>query len=334
MKPVASPAVISPAISPLVSVVIPTYQRPQWLARCLEALIAREPGPSCEIVVVDDGRSIEVRALVNTFARRHRGIRYLCPPPGKRGPAAARNAGWQAARGDIIAFTDDDTIPERGWVNAGYAALIPGVAAATGQVLVPLPERPTDTQRDTAGLQGAEFVTANCFVRRDVLLRTGGFDERYTRAWREDSDLYFTLLEQGEKVVAAPQAVVVHPPRNAPVSDCLRRHRNLYFDALLYKKHPRLYREKIAAGPPLHYYLTLAFAVAALVFLSFGRLAWAGIAASAWAAFTLSLAWRRQRGLTRDWRECLGIAMTSAAIPPLAIFWRLAGAWRFRVLFA
>lgn len=329
MKPV-----ISPATYPAISVVIPTYRRPESLGRCLAALLARDPGPSCEIIVVDDGRSIEVRALVNALARKHAGIRYLCPARGKRGPAAARNAGWQAARGEIVAFTDDDTLPEADWLNAGLLAMAPDVAAASGYVRVPLPARPTDAERETAGLQGAEFVTANCFVRRAALLRCGGFDERYTGAWREDSDLYFTLLEHGEKIVAARRAVVVHPPRTAPPGDCLRRHRNLVFDALLYKKHPRLYREKIAARPPLRYYLTLFAAITALLALAFGRSEPAAVAALAWTLLTLSLAWRRQRGLSRDWRERAGITLTSALIPPLAVFWRLAGAWRYRVLFA
>lgn len=322
------------ALAPVISVVIPTYQRPDLLSRCLRALLASEPGLAAEIIVVDDGRSIEVRAMVDALARKHDGVRYLCPPKGRRGPAAARNAGWRAARGEIIAFTDDDTVPTPNWLNAGRAAMAPGVAAASGHVVVPLPPHPTDAERETAGLEGAEFVTANCFVRRDALHRVGGFDERYTRAWREDSDLYFTLLERGERVVAAPKAVVIHPARTAPAIDCLLRHRNLYFDALLYKKHPRLYREKIAALPPVHYYLAFYLAFIALFAWATSRPTLAGIAAIGWAALTLRLAWRRQCGLSPDWRERAGIALTSILIPPLAIFWRLAGAWRFRVLFA
>lgn len=321
-------------MTPEISVVIPTHKRLALLCRCLTALTERRPGVSCEIIVVDDGRSSAVRAVVLALARQHGGIRYLRPAPGRRGPAAARNAGWRAAVGEIVAFTDDDTVPATDWLHAGRAAMLPGVAAAGGRVIVPLPPEPTDAERDTAGLDGAEFVTANCFVRREALVRAGGFDERYTRAWREDSDLYFTLLELGERVVAAPDAVVIHPARKAPPSDCLRRHRNLYFDALLFKKHPRLYREKIAAAPPWHYYLAMLLAVVAVLALMAGQTAWAAVASVAWAGLTLQLIWRRQRGLSRAWRERVGIALTSVLIPPLAVFWRLAGAWHFRVLFA
>ena len=78
--------------------------------------------------------------------------------------------------------------------------------AATGRVIVPLPTcRPTDYERDAAGLAKAEFVTANCFCRRSVLAAIGGFDARFTAAWREDSDLQFTLLEHGSHIGRFPK---------------------------------------------------------------------------------------------------------------------------------
>lgn len=329
-------------MTPLVSVVIPTYRRPEMLRRCLEAVLGQKPAPAaCEVIIVDDGRSAATRQLVEQLARDMLRpgncceLRCLHPPPGQRGPAAARNTGWQAARADIIAFTDDDTIPAPDWLVCGLAAMAdPQVAAAWGHVVVPLRPLPTDAERNIAGLDGAEFVTANCFVRYAALLRAGGFDARFARPWREDSDLYFTLLENGEKVIRAGKPLVVHPAREAPATNCLRLHRNLFFEALLYKKHPRLYREKIAAAPPLRYYLIVALLLIALVAGLAGAAGWALTAAAGWLALTVQLAGRRLQGLRRDWRERLGIAVTSALIPPLAVFWRLAGAWHFRVAFA
>jgi hypothetical protein len=329
-----------------VSVVVPTYLRLRLLCRCLKALARQDRDPSSyEIIVVDDARSDATRAALAGFSGRLQDkskirpkIRYIRPPLGTRGPAAARNAGWRAARGAVVAFTDDDTIPLPGWLGEGLRALRGADAtAAAGRVVVPLPlppKRPTDWQRNTAGLDGAEFVTANCFIRRHALAAAGGFDERFTSAWREDSDLYFTLLEQRGKVVAAPAAIVVHPARPAPRGISLAQHRKLFFDALLYKKHRQLYRKKIAAAPPLRYYLTVAAAVSALAALPAGQVEIAALCAVIWLALTVQLAVRRLRGTSRAWRDRLDMVLTSIAIPFAAVYWRVAGALHFRVLFA
>src|SRR4051794_39381252 len=97
----------------LVSVVVPTCRRPELLARCLAALVASDFDPSAfEVLVVDDATSGATREQVDQAAALARpAIRYLANA-GTRGPAAARNVGWRAARGGIIAFTDDDCIPD------------------------------------------------------------------------------------------------------------------------------------------------------------------------------------------------------------------------------
>ncbi|MDQ5852192.1 MAG: glycosyltransferase, partial [Chloroflexota bacterium] len=102
-----------------VSVVVPTFERPALLQRCLAALLGQQFEPSnYEVVVVDDGVSDETRRLVECWSERGKArgvcVRYLAAPH-TRGPAAARNIGWRAARGAIIAFTDDDCIPDANW---------------------------------------------------------------------------------------------------------------------------------------------------------------------------------------------------------------------------
>jgi GT2 family glycosyltransferase len=106
---------------------------------------------------------------------------------------AARNAGRKSPRGQVIALTDDDTIPEPDWLESALPAMSNGLEAASGRVVVPLPRNPTDNELDAAGLATADFVTANCFVRRSALEDVGGFDEAFCAAWREDSDLHFSL---------------------------------------------------------------------------------------------------------------------------------------------
>lgn len=107
------------------SVVVPTFRRPTLLRECLAALCDQTLAPEqYEIVVVDDGCDAATRHEVAAAAlfRTQPAIRYLTGVVSRRGPAAARNVGWRAARGEIIAFTDDDCRPRPGWLSAGLAA--------------------------------------------------------------------------------------------------------------------------------------------------------------------------------------------------------------------
>jgi glycosyltransferase involved in cell wall biosynthesis len=318
-----------------ISVVIPTYERPDLIARCLEALARQDfPADEFEIVVADDGASARIETLVQTMAQRLRAgprLRYVAVT-GTHGPAAARNTGWRAASAEVIAFTDDDTVPERDWLSQGMKA-IAQADAVSGWVVVPIPDPPTDYELDAHGLEGAEFVTANCFVRRAALERIDGFDERFRRAWREDSDLYFTLLEHRQRVIWEPRARVLHPVRPAGFGVSLRQQSKIAFDALLYKKHPRLYRSKIRATSPWRYYLYVLALVAMIVGLASGSRLLSVAAAAVWAGIAVAFCLRRLEKTSRAPRHMVEMLLTSFAIPAVAVFWRLVGAARFRVLF-
>jgi GT2 family glycosyltransferase len=316
------------------SVVVPTYRRAELLDRCLSALGRQDLDPAAyEVIVADDAASASTRRQVEARARECRpAVRYVAVT-GPHGPAAARNAGWRAARGAIIAFTDDDCQPEPGWLSAGLAAFAVDTAAVSGQVVVPLPSNPTDYERDASGLERAEFVTANCFCRCAALETVGGFDERFAAAWREDSDLQFALLRAGLSVVKAPAAVVVHPVRPAPWGVSLRQQRKVLFDALLYKKHPRLYRTRVRPSPPWHYYATVSSLAVAAIALGLGHAGVGLTALGVWGMLTARFCMRRLRQTSRSPRHVAEMVATSALIPPLSIFWRLYGAWKFRVLY-
>jgi glycosyltransferase involved in cell wall biosynthesis len=326
-----------PAPDPAVSVVIPTYRRPDLLERCLRALCAQDvEAGAFEVIVCDDGCEARVAQRVAELAAEfpHIALRYVAVLD-TQGPAGARNAGARLARGAIIAFTDDDTIPAPAWVREGRRTLAsrPAWSAASGRTVVPTPPRPTDHERDTAGLATAEFVTANCFVRREALARVGGFDERFTRAWREDSDLQFRLEEQVGPVGRAPAAVVVHPVRPAPWGSSLAAQAKVYFDALLYKKHPALYRARIRRVPPWQYYVIgLAMAVMAVAAAA-GTWRVAAAAAALWLLFTATFCLRRLRGAALTPSHVAEMVVTSILIPPLSLYWRLRGAVAFQTRF-
>jgi glycosyltransferase involved in cell wall biosynthesis len=327
--------------APEISVVIPTYRRPDLLQRCLAPLLKQTLDPLLyEIIVVDDGQTEDTRALVENLAAATQGrprLRYL-RPEGTRGPAAARNRGWRAAMGEVVAFTDDDTQPHEDWLRQGLRAMTPISGrvpmAVRGRVQVPVPPALTDHARMTQGLEAAEFVTANCFVRRAALEQVGGFDERFKRAWREDSDLHFKLLKAFGPIDKAPMAMVQHPVREAPFGISLRQQANMMFDALLFKKHPDLYRDKVGRlrAPPSYYAIVLCTLAAPLMALA-GQRRLALLLLMAAALLILRLTVQRLRGTTLSIGHVAEMLLTSAAIPFLSLYWRLAGAWRFRVPF-
>lgn len=323
-------------MTPRVSVVVPTFHRAALLVRCLAALTKQSlVADEYEILVADDAADEATRRQVEALAGNGRGnLRYLAVT-GPHGPAAARNVGWRAARAPVIAFTDDDTVPNPDWIAEGAGALQRDgeLAAVTGQVIVPLPATPTDYERNEAGLEGAEFVTANCFCRRDVLEAIGGFDERFTAAWREDSDLHFRLLRRGAKLRKVPSAVVVHPVRPAPWGVSLRMQRKSQFDALLYKKHPALYRKHIGPRPPLDYYGIVLSVPIALVASALGATIVGLVAVVLGAVLMMRFLGRRLRGTSHAPRHVLEMLVTSLFIPCLSIFWRVYGAVKFRVWF-
>jgi glycosyltransferase involved in cell wall biosynthesis len=318
------------------SVVIPTYQRPELLGRVLDALATQTlPPDEYEIIVCDDAGSDDTMRQVEQWRAAHAvPITYVRRPTPRQGPAAMRNAGWRAARGEVIAFTDDDTIPDPDWLRQGLLALADHAAdAASGRIVVPLPDDPTDYERDAARLEGAGFVTANCFCSRSVLARVGGFDPRFRTAWREDSDLFFQLIRRGFDVVYASDAVVVHPVRPAPWGVSLRAESKHIYDALLYKKHPDLYEEFIRPDRPYLYYgilLALAVGVGGAIADS----PWTTVTGlGGWCVLTGVLVARRLRATQRSLGHVAEVVVTSLVVPVLSVYWRIRGGLAFRVAF-
>ena len=110
---------------PDIAVVMPTYRRTNLALRMVDALEAQTlPREQFEVLLVDDcSGDGTFEALVERCASSPLSVRVLSTLRNGGGPAAARNLGWREARADLIAFVDDDCIPDRAWVAAGLAAM-------------------------------------------------------------------------------------------------------------------------------------------------------------------------------------------------------------------
>jgi GT2 family glycosyltransferase len=318
-----------------ISVVIPTHKRPELLLRCLKALSAQYlRRKAYEVIVVADGPdSITEKALAAFNKHRSHAVKYYALPV-KKGPAAARNYGWLIAKGELIVFTDDDCIPDKNWLQSYYNRFKADRGTAfTGKTIVPVSATPTDYERNTANLESADFITANCACAKQILFLTGGFDEDFAMAWREDSEFQFKLIKSGIPIVKVQDAVVIHPVRQGEWGVSIKEQKKTLYNALLYKKYPDLYREKIQPSPPVYYYviitsfsLTLAGLIMKASFLfTAGLVMWLGL--------SFIFAYRRLKFTSHDPAHLLEMTVTSMLIPFLSIYWQFYGALKYRVFF-
>jgi glycosyltransferase involved in cell wall biosynthesis len=218
-----------------VSVVVPTRNRPDLLSSCLSAVAASGEGSTVELIVVDDGSTVPVAPQslppnIATTLLRLEGV----------GPAAARNAGLAAARGDIVLFTDDDTVPFAAWIPAAvmYLDSHPEAVGVTGPIRSvawdPLYEQ--SIEADAAGHQW----TCNIGYRRSVLVALRGFRaEAFTYAHAEDRDLAIRAMDVGA-IGFADAMEVAHTPRRMSLRTVVRQARWASDDLTLYALHPHL----------------------------------------------------------------------------------------------
>lgn len=290
-----------------------------------------------ELIVVTDGPDeLTCTALERMLKTAGPNVQCISTDK-KRGPAAARNAGWQQAKGELIVFTDDDCIPAPGFLRAywdAYQHHQQPAAAFTGKLRVPVNAPPTDYEQNTAHLETAEFVTANCACTKSALQLVHGFDESFTMAWREDSELEFRLLQHHIPIYRVPAAKVVHPVRSAPWGISLKEQKKSMYNALLYKKHPQLYRYKISKQPQWNYYAILLLFCFSLLSVLFSRQSWLWLVPlSGWLLLTAQFAVKRLRGTSHAPSHVMEMIVTSLLIPFLSIYWTLYGAFRFKVFF-
>ncbi|AOS64705.1 HAD-IIIA family hydrolase [Actinoalloteichus hymeniacidonis] len=312
------------------SIVIPTTGRDN-LWRLLTALRKADGPPPREIIVVDDrAEAFEDLALPASAAQ----ITLL--RSGGRGPAAARNVGWRQATAEWIAFLDDDVITDARWparLAADLTGLDATVGASQARIEVPLPDdrRPTDDERGTAGLAGARWITADMAYRRTALAVVGGFDERFTRAYREDADLALRVIEDGYAIVSGHR-VTTHPARRSGVLASVRAQRGNADDVLMRRKHGVRWRSRIGEGHGRlgwHAVTTAAGAAAGILF-ALGHRRAAAACGAGWAALTGRFAASRIAPGPRTADEIGRMLLTSVLIPPVACWQRLRGELRYR----
>lgn len=320
--------------APAYAVVIPTVGR-RSLNTCLRALAAATGPKPAQVVIVDDRRETGGLPLPADIPEALRPVTTVVTGRA-RGPAAARNRGWREA-GPVpwTVFLDDDVVPGPTWAEdlaRDLAAATYRTAAVTARITVPLPpgRRPTDWERNTAGLATARWITADMAYRREALEAVGGFDERFRRAFREDADLALRVLAAGWTVSEGTRSTV-HPVRRADRMISVRLQRGNADDVLMNRRHGRDWWTRADAPRgrlPRHLVVTGA-ALTALACAASGRRTAAGVCAAVWLAGTAEFARARIAPGPRTRDEVATMALTSALIPPAATWHWLRGRLKY-----
>jgi lipopolysaccharide/colanic/teichoic acid biosynthesis glycosyltransferase/GT2 family glycosyltransferase len=226
----------------VISVVVPAYNAAQTLGDCLAALEAQTVAPErYEVIVVDDG-STDGTAEV---ARAH--DVWLIQQE-NAGPAAARNRGARAARGDLLLFTDADCAPAPHWIERLSEPFSdPDVVGAKGAYRTrqrSLVARfvQLEYERKYARMAREEQIdfvdTYSAAYRRDLFLANGGFETLFSTSSVEDQELSFRLARKGYRLVFVPHAVVYHLHDVTPVEYARRKLTIGMWKALLLRWHP------------------------------------------------------------------------------------------------
>jgi len=192
----------------LISVVVPTCCRPDMLALCLDRLA---PGSQTldfsnyEVIISDDG----FPTVDSVITEKYRWAKWVAGP--RRGPASNRNHGAKVACGEWLVFTDDDCLPQAGWLEA-FAShsekhdLLEGRTSALG-----LPVRGDD--ECPFNESGGYLWSCNFAIKRDKFESLKGFDEGFPSPAMEDVELNTRVNKASLNRLFVPTAHVLHPWR-------------------------------------------------------------------------------------------------------------------------
>lgn len=208
----------------IVSVVIPTFRRHRDLLLCLDRLApGRQEGAThvgtlangpreglpfaYEVVVSDDGDVEETRRMLGARASW---VKLVQGP--RKGPAANRNNAVANAAGEWLAFTDDDCLPDPGWLGAYWKRVDSGANVLEGKTITDEPHLGIFSIAPT-NLAGGMLWSCNMFFRKSAFLEVGGFDEKFPYPHMEDVDLRDRVVSRFGRFAFVPDAVILHPQR-------------------------------------------------------------------------------------------------------------------------
>ena len=205
-------------MQPLFSIIIPTYDRPKQLSTCLKSLARLHYPRDCfEVIVVNDGGETKLEAIIDPF-RNQINLSLITQP--HAGPAAARNTGAAKAKGEFLAFTDDDCMPPSDWLQVlafnftqkpncivggrTINLLTNNIYSTMSQLILDVVYRHYNVKPHESRF----FATNNMALPTDHFFAIGGFNPNFTTS--EDREFCSRYLYHGFQLIYASEAIVYH----------------------------------------------------------------------------------------------------------------------------
>ncbi len=219
---------------PFFSVIVPTYRRPDQLKECLCVLAEMDyPYDRFEVIIVDDGGGVSIEPAIACV--KEKGITISVVAQKNAGPATARNTGAVQAKGEFLAFTDDDCQPATDWLQklASRFVVIDDhlIGGPSNTLQNNLYSRASQLITDAVysyynnSSRPHFFASNNMAIRTKLFTHIGGFDTTFPLAASEDREFCDRWLRHGYEMTYAPEVVVVHAHQLTFLSYC-RQHFN------------------------------------------------------------------------------------------------------------
>ena len=239
--------------NPSVSIVVPTYNRPDEILECVRYLEDQDYD-NFKVIIVNDGSSKNYADIEEKMSRTSSNIRYILKE--HSGIVGTKNRGLQESQSEFTAFLDDDCLACSSWVRSMVEELVTQEAdVAGGTLLSQKPETYVQRFSDAKKVmdkpivdQNGSFVnifTGNACFRTEMLQQVAGFDplfEQYHVNAAEDIDITYRLNTVGAKMIHVPDAIVWHKHRES-LCDFIRQKfeygRGAYFHCLLRDRNPQ-----------------------------------------------------------------------------------------------
>jgi len=327
-----------------ISVIVPCHPRCGHIRRCLRSLAEVDyPRDRFEVLVVNDGPSDGIEELMNSMVRECSGlnIRFFSQSSG-RGTVAALNTGVVNAEHEILAFVDETLAPDRMWLRRGTSGYFSraDVGGVEGAVVDAQLKETTKVSARPDAADGGRYSLANMFLRKELFDALGVFDVRYSAPGlgahgSAGIEFAYRACGAGWKIPYAPEAVCISHHTMPWWKRLVLMARRLYYDPLLKKQHPELFRRQfvwqgpaqlIARAAGFGNLISLPGLVCSLVV---GWPAAAAVFAAMLIGSVATALWPQTRGAGMSLREAMALLAVSPAIPWLSAYHFTRGFFRF-----